>query len=173
MASKKAKEVAREEIPMNMTPMIDCTFLLLIFFMCSIKFKVLEGKIPAYLPKDVGVNATPIDKELEKIDIEIHRLVPAPTWEQVRELWAQSRQLWTWDEKEIKILVNNEKCASLRDFYEKISALHQRLPDLKATLYPMNQGPNIVIYADTVKVVNECLRAGLLDITFGGTLMDS
>ncbi|MDF1837417.1 MAG: biopolymer transporter ExbD, partial [Planctomycetota bacterium] len=40
---------------MDMTPMIDVTFLLLIFFMCTLKFKVLEGKLTAYLPKDVGV----------------------------------------------------------------------------------------------------------------------
>ena len=41
-----------------MTPMIDVTFLLLIFFMCTLKFKILEGKLGAYLPKDVGVQTT-------------------------------------------------------------------------------------------------------------------
>ena len=64
-------EEATKETKMEMTPMIDVTFLLLIFFLCTIKFKILEGKIPAYLPKDVGVNTTPIDKQLEKIEIDL------------------------------------------------------------------------------------------------------
>ena len=37
--------------------MIDVVFLLLIFFICTMKFKVLEGKLATVLPKDVGVNA--------------------------------------------------------------------------------------------------------------------
>lgn len=44
---------------MEMTPMIDVTFLLLIFFMCTLKFKSLEGQLGAYLPKNEGVNSEP------------------------------------------------------------------------------------------------------------------
>ncbi len=61
------EEVADDDCEMEMTPMIDVTFLLLIFFMCTLKFKTLEGKLAAYLPKDVGVNQTdaePIEKVL-------------------------------------------------------------------------------------------------------------
>ena len=61
-------DIANDECKMEMTPMIDVTFLLLIFFMCTIKFKVLEGKLAAYLPKDVGVNATQAEP-LEKVEI--------------------------------------------------------------------------------------------------------
>ena len=53
---------------LEMTPMIDVTFLLLIFFMCTLKFKTLEGKLAAYLPKDVGVNADDAE-EIEKVEI--------------------------------------------------------------------------------------------------------
>lgn len=62
---KKLSELNEEKCELEMTPMIDVTFLLLIFFMCTLKFKVLEGKLAAYLPKDVGVNqmdAEPIEK---------------------------------------------------------------------------------------------------------------
>ena len=62
------KELAEEKSELEMTPMIDVTFLLLIFFMCTIKFKTLEGKLAAYLPKDVGVNASDAEPK-EKIDI--------------------------------------------------------------------------------------------------------
>ena len=39
-----------DELPM--TPMIDIIFQLLIFFMCSMQFKELEGKLTSWLPKD-------------------------------------------------------------------------------------------------------------------------
>ena len=45
MTSNSAREAATEEVEMQMTPMIDVTFLLLIFFLCSIKFKLLDGKL--------------------------------------------------------------------------------------------------------------------------------
>ena len=62
------KEIAEEEYKMEMTPMIDVTFLLLIFFLCTIKFKTLEGKLSAYLPKDVGVNTSQAEP-IEKVEI--------------------------------------------------------------------------------------------------------
>jgi len=65
MGKRKLNELADETCELEMTPMIDVTFLLLIFFMCTLKFKTLEGKLSAFLPKDVGVNqmdAEPIEK---------------------------------------------------------------------------------------------------------------
>ncbi len=144
---------------MEMTPMIDVTFLLLIFFLCTIKFKILEGKIPAYLPKDVGVNATPIDKELLKIDIVVVRKAPANVED----------KKWVWKESQIDIKIQGKRMKGLADFNAKIEALHYSNPEAKATLYP---SPG-ALYIDCVKVVNECLRAKIVAITFGGTRMDS
>lgn len=47
MASKKKVTLTE----MNMTPMIDCVFLLLLFFMVGMKFKELDRKLDADLPK--------------------------------------------------------------------------------------------------------------------------
>jgi biopolymer transport protein ExbD len=44
-----------EETEANTTPMIDVVFLLIIFFLC-IDFRVLEAKLPAFLPKDRGTS---------------------------------------------------------------------------------------------------------------------
>ena len=45
----------------NLTPMIDVTFLLLIFFLVSTTFKRLEGLLPAELPQTRGVlDVTPL-----------------------------------------------------------------------------------------------------------------
>ncbi|MFT7617642.1 MAG: biopolymer transport protein ExbD [Planctomycetota bacterium] len=55
----KKKSAVEEEIKMDMTPMIDVTFQLLIFFIITLKFKLLEKKLYSYLPTDFGTNATP------------------------------------------------------------------------------------------------------------------
>ena len=68
MARKKKKF---EEITPDMTPMIDVTFLLLIFFIVTLKFKVLEGRLDAALPKDRG-SSTSQAEEIEKIDIQLY-----------------------------------------------------------------------------------------------------
>ena len=41
-----------EDAKLEMTPMIDVTFLLLIFFLATLRFKTLEGRLDAYLPPD-------------------------------------------------------------------------------------------------------------------------
>lgn len=51
----------KEEVTMDFTPMIDVTFQLLIFFMLTIKFKTLDGKLSTLLPLDVGISPQPTD----------------------------------------------------------------------------------------------------------------
>ena len=53
---------AQEEAEADMTPMIDCVFLMIIFFLC-IDFKILEAKLPAYLPKDKGSQSTEVEPQ--------------------------------------------------------------------------------------------------------------
>ena len=57
MRIKKNKRVI-EEAEMDMTPMIDIVFQLLIFFLLSAKFIALEGQLSSYLPKDRGLQAS-------------------------------------------------------------------------------------------------------------------
>jgi biopolymer transport protein ExbD len=148
MAGKIAKEAATEKVEMQMTPMIDVTFLLLIFFLCTIEFKLLDGKMAAYLPKDVGVNRTQLEIELEKIDINLDL--------------SKSSALG------FNLTVNGKKMSGLNQFYQTIKGLHDRAPDLKATIYP---GKGIQ-YGHVIQTVNECLRASLTNITFGAVPFD-
>ncbi|MHC4777732.1 MAG: ExbD/TolR family protein [Planctomycetota bacterium] len=61
---EKGKDSKKSEAPeMSMTPMIDVTFQLLIFFMVTSKFKTLEGKLDAYLPKDRGMDNIRIEEK--------------------------------------------------------------------------------------------------------------
>lgn len=58
MAVKK-KHKAAEEIEVDLTPMIDVVFQLLIFFILCTRFKVDERNHRADLPLDEGLNTTP------------------------------------------------------------------------------------------------------------------
>jgi biopolymer transport protein ExbD len=61
---KKGKGINKGEAEKaNMTPMIDVCFQLLIFFMVTSKFKTLEGKLAAYLPKDKGLQNYKIEEQ--------------------------------------------------------------------------------------------------------------
>lgn len=46
-------------LPLNVVPLIDVIFCLLLFFMCSFHFKSLEGKFEAWLPADKGIRGVP------------------------------------------------------------------------------------------------------------------
>jgi biopolymer transport protein ExbD len=61
---------AQEEVKPDMTPMIDVVFLMIIFFIC-IDFKVLESKLPAFLPKDKG-SQTDVVEPQEQLSVKIH-----------------------------------------------------------------------------------------------------
>ncbi len=73
MAKKKSmlEEMAETEVSVDMTPMIDVVFQLLIFFMCTLRFITLEGMLAAQLPKDVGLNASSAPQQLDKLKIQI------------------------------------------------------------------------------------------------------
>ena len=65
----------------NMTPMIDVVFQLIVVFLCSMKFRTLDQKIEAFLPKDVGMAQTPTSAtEVEtKVTVKLARKPGAET----------------------------------------------------------------------------------------------
>jgi biopolymer transport protein ExbD len=70
MATSVVDELSEEEAKLELTPMIDVSFLILIFFMC-LPFKTLEGKLQAFLPTDKGINPIPQDPPNE-IKVSVH-----------------------------------------------------------------------------------------------------
>ncbi|MBL8724834.1 MAG: biopolymer transporter ExbD [Planctomycetes bacterium] len=61
--------LASDDAKSDLTPMIDVVFLMVIFFVC-IDFRVLEAKLPAYLPRDVGGGPSQVEPQ-EQLRIEI------------------------------------------------------------------------------------------------------
>jgi len=144
-----SKQYNLEAVEADMTPMIDVVFQLIIFFMTTIRFKALEGKLETQLPKDVGVNSATSDVNLLKAEIGLYA----------------DKSLGDG----FFITLNGTKIPNLTTLRARLTDLKRVSPDMKATLYP-NRGIN---YAHVVKVVDECIKAGMLDITFAGVAFDA
>lgn len=57
----------------DLTPMIDVTFLLLVFFLCTMKFRTFEGRLDTALPKNIGTGIFTVEP-VEKLDIVAYKL---------------------------------------------------------------------------------------------------
>jgi len=62
-------EAEDNPVNLNVVAMVDIIFCLCIFFMCSFKFKQLEGKFQSWLPKNKGTGAASDPGEIKEIRI--------------------------------------------------------------------------------------------------------
>ncbi len=177
MANKALQDVANEKCELEMTPMIDVTFLLLIFFMCTLKFKILEGKLGAYLPKDVGVQATEAPP-VEKVDIRLDVLRPG---NKVRydyksksnvpytEAHAQAGLRFFYDStRRVQYTVGGKKTEDLNEVVRRLKKFKEGDPEIKATVDARTD----VTQKDVVVILDAAIDAGYTDITFKGSYED-
>ena len=162
------KELNEEVCEMEMTPMIDVTFLLLIFFIVTLKFKVLEGKLTAYLPKDVGVNtseAEPIEKvsillrprvEGTKMSADGKSVYNDPTGEK-RFIWGPDRVL--------EYSVGSTKTTDLDELGKRLAKIYKDRDDEAPATIDARPG---TCYGDVVPLLDKAIDAGFTDITFVG-----
>jgi len=61
-------DLAPEETRSDMTPMIDCVFLMIIFFVCC-DFRTFEQKLTSFLPRDTGGSGHTEPRELLSIQV--------------------------------------------------------------------------------------------------------
>ncbi len=166
MAGRKKKPKELAETDMDLTPMIDVVFLLLIFFLCM-EFKTLESKLSANLPKDVGVNTTEA-VPMEKLDIRI---------EQVR--WGQEvkdpngRTRYNLVGHKVKWYVGPQPFRDKESFYRllqreaKILQFNDTTQKNEPKPITIKTGLGVT-YGDVTWVIDMAKYAGFETITFGG-----
>ena len=171
--NKTLDEISKDKCELEMTPMIDVTFLLLIFFMCTLKFKVLEGKLGAYLPKDVGISG-PVVPPLEKVDIRID-VANAGTkmrWDAATETEvpytqadaAAGRRFFYGEDRRVKYTVGGHSAQDLGEVARRLRVFKLADPGMKATI-DAREG---TVHKDVVEILDSALTAGFDDITFRG-----
>ena len=164
-------EKIKEEVTMDFTPMIDVTFQLLIFFMLTIKFKILEGKLESLLPLDKGLASTPATIETE--DVEIILKVTEETKSRASKErvvryfrnasntpFGTSTSVWDEDKKAFKC----DPPDTLEKIKQHLVNVRKSSPESKAKI---NAWPEVP--ADrVVNVLNMMIEAEFKDISYSG-----
>jgi biopolymer transport protein ExbD len=139
-------------IAVNVVPLIDIIFCLCVFFMCSFRFKQLEGKFESWLPKDRGTGGV----------AEITNIVKPET-----------RVVLLWDAANQK----TRRQVGVRPVNDDVE-LQQYIRDMRADLIKLNHddapvtidADERVPMADVIAVVNLCKREGIDNIEFALSL---
>ena len=159
----RLRAIAEEEHKLDLTPMIDVTFLLLLFFLCTLQFKTLEGKLSAYLPKGEGMNSG--DEIVDKI-----RVVVAVRDEGARRDAADPSRAWdgrgrfVFVGRRIELKIGSNTYTELDDARERLEFLHASDP-ARPALVDARHG---TLYSDVVGVIDALALAGFEDVTFVG-----
>ncbi|MGB0953930.1 MAG: biopolymer transporter ExbD [Planctomycetota bacterium] len=158
-----------EELKPDMTPMIDVTFLLLIFFIVTLKFKVLEGRLDAALPKDRGTNTSQAE-EIEKVDI---MLFVADPGELVDDPDIKGLQMF--QNRRIRIEIGQNKWYynpfDVPDTLDPIPDLRVFLNDFDKVETPVSiDARKGVVYGDVVVLLDVVVRAKFEKVSFAGSL---
>lgn len=146
-----------KEIKMDLTPMIDVTFLLMIYFLVTLKFRVLEGRLDAALPKDMGTNTTPTPP-VEKVNIimmvsEPGQLIDDP----------KNKHLQIFQGRRVRYEIGTQ-------VYRTVDELESALTPYDKKEQPVTIDPRKgVINDDVMLVLDAVLRQKFEKVSFAGT----
>jgi biopolymer transport protein ExbD len=177
------EEVATEAL--NMTPMIDVVFQLLIFFMLTMHFKEVEGKLLSQLPKDKGLSPSHVlQPELQEI-----RIVICAGGDTRMHLHDKGRHEKADKENNIckvqvekieigdvfKTETNASKGASNKGIYMSLGQKTKELQDAQPSTKDATKKAPVILDADSetpyehiIGAVNACKHFGIDNIEFVG-----
>ena len=137
----------------NMTPMIDVTFQLIIVFLCSMKFRTLDQKIEAFLPKKVGITDAPAPDPV-KTRVYV-RLRHRPGESSTAVMVLDSRLGTTATE------------GVWRTVEARLKEVRGRDPAIEGEI---DADPDCA-HGDVVRALDSCMAAGLASVVFRGTTL--
>ncbi len=146
MAGSSIGDSEENPVAINVTALIDVIFCLCVFFMCSFRFKQLEGKFDTWLPKNKGVGATTVTPELIQ-EVRIALFWNKATQKTIRRLGTREIK----DDEELEKLIREGH----RDLVAK-------LPEAPVTIDAQADVP----WNEVIKIVNMCKREQIDKIEF-------
>jgi biopolymer transport protein ExbD len=168
----KAMDMVQEEAKTDMTPMIDCVFLLIIFFLC-IEFKILEAKLPAYLPKDSGAQKTD-SPPIEKLSLKIERIaegtrIPRRPKDPKSTAYRVEGHKVRYHVMAAKVSEVDDLVRELEKIYKDRSKWHKDEKTGEMKPMPVVIEPGVgAVYGDVASCVDAAKKVGFGDIQFGG-----
>jgi biopolymer transport protein ExbD len=162
------REALDERPDIMMTPMVDCVFQLLIFFMLACRFRTSEGKLEAFLPKTgPGIPPTP-PIIIERVRVKLLWVEP----NSLRETRDPNngRALLKVKDRNFKWVTNKfgETLPDYDELYKIIVKARDVFKPTKSykTLPVIIDARPQVPFKHVVHVLNNCIKAKLTDITF-------
>ncbi|MCO6455266.1 MAG: biopolymer transporter ExbD [Pirellulaceae bacterium] len=134
----------RNSSDVTMTPMIDVIFLLLVFFVWTASFQIVEEVLPSSLSAAAGSQADPRQPPPPEEDFDAVL---------VRIAWDEGRVAWQ---------VNDAPLASLTEVRQRLDAIARLKPDAPVILDPDQTVP----LGDVIDVYDHARRAGFQKVQF-------
>ena len=165
---KQIGDLLKEEYEFEMPiSMIDVVFLLLIFFLCASRFKAVEKKLEADLPKNEGPNAIPTKVEKpNEIRVQIYwanakgQVISSSNFGDPNDV-VRGASLDT-SGAHIVIETNRKPRRDLNDLYRTLAELSGRNPEMPVVIDARQKVP----FKWVIGAIDACKRANVASIKF-------
>ena len=134
----------RGDLEISMTPMIDVVFLLLVFFVWTASFQVVENMLPTSLLAVAGTQATELAEPAPDLDFDeiVIRLI--------------------WEGRALRWQINNLRVASLEEVRSRLDQIAAIRQSARVILHPDQEVP----IGDVVDVYDQARLAGFKQVQF-------
>ena len=156
------REISEDENRIEMTPMIDVTFLLLVFFMCTIQFKTLEGKLSAYLPRDVGSGGQP--SEVEHVEIGIRVVEPGSRLSPTGGPWTGEGRFVHSADRVLEYSIGPRRSLDRGEVLRWLVDVRRQSPEREAAIAAAED----VTHGEVIAVLDLTFQAGFPSVRFAG-----
>ncbi len=128
----------------TMTPMIDVVFLLLVFFVWTASFQIIEYMLPSSLSSQLGANSTDASEPLPEEDFEkvIVRI--------------------TWDAGTPRFTLNEVELNSLTQVMDRLTSVFQVKNDAPVIIHPDSEVP----LDPVIKIFDAAKNVGFEKVSF-------
>lgn len=169
--SKIIEELKNQEAKMDLTPVIDMSFLLIIFFMC-LPFKSLESKLAAYLPTDKGISPIP-QPPSQDIKVSVH--IVARDFKETEFGPKDGTRMRVKAPTSVLYKYGDRQSADIEDVYQyieaakKVAAQNAAANAAGATVVGEIKANHKIPVKYVVAILNKFAMAGLTKVDFYGT----
>ena len=166
---------AIQEAGLNMTPMIDIVFQLILFFLFNLRFRSLDWRIESQLPKDRGIVATnQIVDPIPAIKVSLFREFeddPSKAYTKIKiagQEYNEKVYIWTGN-RAIDMAYEDERDKFFLGIQAKIAELAKAGKDLKGEIdTPLPKGASVP-HTDVMRILDCFLGAGIKEVNFVGS----
>ena len=167
---------ATEDTGLNMTPMIDIVFQLILFFMFNMKFKALDHRIDSSIPKDRGIQATATFVDpIPAIKVSLFRRdddKPEPyTYIKVNDQEPGYRVpfvKFTGDNPVYDEDLHDKRKAIFKQIEDRLASLHAANNELKGEIDAPPPKGGLVPHGDIMAILDAFVSVGVTDVNFQG-----